>query len=320
MSLASMSSNEKNKVSTPRRETGECRILDLDIPDLFVPYWPHMEETLVGSTNELLQKFDRAATAGLRAFEGIADLSRRLVHIDVAFTSQRGMLLDTIHALSSEYDDLMAAVLTAHASCAYDLLERRAPFRPPGSSRLPIVGTLADWQRGLAQMEMHAKAIAERWVEVIKVLRIQLKPLSDPPSWLLWVRWMTWGVDVEGVKSDLRDLTNDLRTIEQTAPRDIAELVRSYAAVGLAFQQTRLSASTNNLHAIDSTLGELIRLDTAFIKYRAGFWITSRLVVDRYEMGDLKNSPLRDLIMEEDDYLREHCRHPGGVMWLDSYK
>ncbi|KAJ7610340.1 hypothetical protein FB45DRAFT_1066180 [Roridomyces roridus] len=298
-----------------RRETGECQVLDGDTPRLFVEYPTQKEETSDASTNQLLQRFDVAAAAGLRAFEDIAKLSRRLVRINVALMSERGMLLDILEPLSLEYNCLMAAVLTAHASCAHDLLKRRAllQVRRRQSSLVPIVHT--DWERALAEMKVHVDAIQARWPETMEVLRIQLESLCHPPllSWLFWTC-------SKNTKSDIHKLTNGLGSIMETAIRGVVELMRAYTEMDLAFQETRESPSANDLHIMGLTLRELIRLDTAFIRYRAGFWIMSRLAVERYSSEDLKNSPLRQLLLAESDYLFEHSPRPENIRWMKHYK
>ncbi|KAJ7610952.1 hypothetical protein FB45DRAFT_942129, partial [Roridomyces roridus] len=196
--MSSESPTTKKKPSVPRKETPECRKYDMDLPRLFLYYFQHTQETSDAPTNRLLHRFDKAGQAGQKAFEDIAKLSKRLVDIDVALTSHRGTLLDTLDPLSSEYESLLDGVLRALASMGHYLLLCRAPLLPPGhslgppcNSCLPIVDIetlVADWERGLKGMKTCANAIENRWPDAISALRSELESLSLPlPSWLQWI-------------------------------------------------------------------------------------------------------------------------------------
>ncbi|KAJ7606853.1 hypothetical protein FB45DRAFT_1040800 [Roridomyces roridus] len=313
------------KFPASRRENVWCKILDPDADDIFAAsaysqHWPHTWQTPDTPTNQLLNEFDAAAPAGLKAFEAIAKLSRRLIRIDVAVTSKRGMLLDILEPLSSEYDCLVGAVLQGLSSLAHYLLLRRVPLKDYHSRpRFPIVDldeTVGDWERALAEMEIHANAITKRWPEVIDVLRTKLETLSEPQPLFSWLRW----TNPQNVKSDIAELTNDLSKMVQTCTSEVVELMQAYAAVDLAFQKVRRSASANNLYTIGFALRELIRLDSAVVRYRAGFWIMSRLAVEQHEEDEMEKSPLRDLLIVESDYLFEHSPRPENLWWLKSYQ
>ncbi|KAJ7606887.1 hypothetical protein FB45DRAFT_949399, partial [Roridomyces roridus] len=270
----------KRKPSAPRKETHLCDAFDHDLEMLFLTYYRHRQETSDASTDQLLSRFDAVGETGFRAFEDIAQLSQRLVRLDVALTSHRGGLLDTLDSLSSEYDSVMDAVLRALASFANYLLECRAPLRPSGPSCPPRVSEMEmavkGWQAALAEVQIHTNAIQEHWPQTIQVLETELNDLPPLPL-LSWLRWM----DPDNLKGNLRDLPHDLANIKDTAIRDMVSLMRACANLGSALNETRQSASAKDLRTIETTLEELIRLNVAFMRYRAGCWISNRTVFEQ---------------------------------------
>ncbi|KAJ7606901.1 hypothetical protein FB45DRAFT_949433 [Roridomyces roridus] len=216
------------------------------------------------------------------------------------------MLLDTLSVrLSSEYDAVIDALLRGLASLAHYLLLRRVPLRSPGSwSRLPVVGideTVADWGRALDEVKIHINAIQERWPEVMSktLMKLETPPYLPFPFWLRWL-------DPYNTEAHIHKLTNNLANIMETATRDVLELMQACTGMGLTFEETRDSASANNLHVIETVLDALIELNTAFMRYRAGCWISNRVVFEQRRTEDLGVSPLNDLFSEEVDYVHQH--------------
>ncbi|KAJ7606864.1 hypothetical protein FB45DRAFT_1040810 [Roridomyces roridus] len=107
-------------------------------------------------------------------------------------------------------------------------------------------------------------------------------------------------------KSFENELSNNLANIMETATRDVLELMQACTGMGLTFEETRDSASANNLHVIETVLDALIELNTAFMRYRAGCWISNRVVFEQRRTEDLGVSPLNDLFSEEVDYVHQH--------------
>ncbi|KAJ7610946.1 hypothetical protein FB45DRAFT_942113 [Roridomyces roridus] len=215
------------------------------------------------------------------------------------------MLLDTLDSLSSVYDSLVDAVLQGLAFLAKYLLFRRAPLRPPGSwSRLPPGEThkpVEDWKDVMGNIGTHFNALQERWPLVIEGLQAQLNDLPKS-SLLSWLSWM----DPTNVAAHVRKLATDLSILKEAAPCNITELMNACAGLDIAFARTRESASANHLQTIETALDELIALNMAFMRYRAGYWISNRMTFEQCRMKDLNTSPLNSLFLDEVDYLREH--------------
>ncbi|KAJ7610950.1 hypothetical protein FB45DRAFT_942125 [Roridomyces roridus] len=285
--MSSESPATKKKPSAPRKETPECQTYDMALPNLFPLYFRHTEETSVrglwssicpaqlfqdAPTNGLLRQFDRAAKAGLEVFEAIAKVSKRLVDIDVALTSHRGMLLDTLDSLNSEYDLLLDTILRALFFMGSHLLVRRAPLRPPGRSCVSgdKDALVKDWEQKMEEIKNHSHAIEECRPKAIEALKTKLAtvPSSPAPSWLPFRR--------KNINIDMDE-------------------------------------------TIDIALEELIRVNTAFMFYRAGCRVANRTLFEHGRVEDLKKSPLVDLLGADDDYLRDRKWALLNMIWLDSY-
>ncbi|KAJ7650255.1 hypothetical protein FB45DRAFT_1050315 [Roridomyces roridus] len=269
----------KRKSSAPRKETLECQGFDGDLDMLFYDYYSHPQNTPDAPTNRLLSRFDAVGKAGFKAFQDIADFSQRLVHIDVALTSHRGMLLDSLASLHSEYDSLLDAVLRALAAFAHYLLKCREPHRPPGRSCPDLMDTetaVDKWKEALTEMASRVKDIQDCWKNAVDDLRAKL---ASSPLCRCYPGYDGW-----------------ILTISKPTSTICPKTLKTCTNLSFAFAETRSSASAQELQTVDTTLVELIRLNG--------------------RAKDLNTSLLSDLFWEEDQFLREHSLAKDHMMRL----